>query len=219
MIAGVGLPVELNLESVTMGFVFKSGFVLPMNGSDFWAVLSDPFSSTSHPITVFERSIDESDDESKGFDNEQNEKYERHHVNAEIVESGTETTESHFDSVEDADETNRLASTRWLVYKGLAEIAENNGMAGKACVLRSICESAHTSFDYSNGILGELFHVIMSPSLTTDHITHYEDNEYLHAEKLGQEGAPCEHVFNDCTTSILDQFTGIYTTKPNELFT
>lgn len=35
-------------------------------------------------------------------------------------------------------------------------------MAGRPCVLRSICESAHTSFDYSNGILGELMHVVMS---------------------------------------------------------
>lgn len=61
--------------------------------------------------------------------------------------------------------------------------------------------------------------IISRPSLTTDHITYHEDNEYLHAEKLGQEGAPCERVFNDCKVSILDQFTGIYTTKPNELFT
>lgn len=61
--------------------------------------------------------------------------------------------------------------------------------------------------------------VVFRPSLTADHITNYEDNEYLHAEKLGKDGAPCERVFNECKTSILDQFTGIYTTKTNELFT
>lgn len=120
MIAGVGLPVNLELEAVTMGFAFKSSFVLPMNASDFWAVFSEPFDATSHPITVFQRSIDEID-ESTGFDNEQNEKYERHHVKAEIMESGIE---SNFDSVENLDQSNGLASTRWIVYKGLAEIAE-----------------------------------------------------------------------------------------------
>lgn len=121
MIAGVGLPVEgLELEAVTMGFVFKSGFVLPMNASDFWAVFSEPFSPTSHPITVFERSIDEND-ESNGFDHEQREKYERHHVKAEIVESGTEQNVNSFD---ESDQSDTLSSTRWLVYKGLAEIAE-----------------------------------------------------------------------------------------------
>lgn len=123
MIAGVGLPVNLELEAVTMGFAFKSNFVLPMNASDFWAVFSDPFDATSHPITVFQRSIDESN-ESMGFDNEQNEKYEKHHVKAEIVESGTE---SNLDNFDDSDQTNGLASTRWIVYKGLAEIAEKFG--------------------------------------------------------------------------------------------
>lgn len=38
----------------------------------------------------------------------------------------------------------------------------SNGLVGRSCVLRSICESAHTSFDHSNGILGELLHVVMS---------------------------------------------------------
>lgn len=120
MIAGVGLPVNLELEAVTMGFAFKSSFVLPMNASDFWAVFSEPFDATSHPITVFQRSIDETD-ESTGFDNEQNEKYERHHVKAEIMESAIG---SNFNSVENSDQSNGLASTRWIVYKGLAEIAE-----------------------------------------------------------------------------------------------
>lgn len=61
--------------------------------------------------------------------------------------------------------------------------------------------------------------IVLRPSLTTDQITNHEDNEYLHAEKLGKDGAPCDRVFNECKMSILDQFTGIYTTKPNALFT
>lgn len=103
-----------------MGFVFKSGFVLPMNASDFWAYSSNPFSETSHPITVFQRSIVDSD-ATKGFDEEQMEKYEKYQVKADIVESGTE---ANIDSAENSDQIDHLASTRWLVYKGLAEIAE-----------------------------------------------------------------------------------------------
>lgn len=38
----------------------------------------------------------------------------------------------------------------------------SKGLDGRSCVLRSICESAHASFDYTNGILGELMHVIMT---------------------------------------------------------
>lgn len=52
---------------------------------------------------------------------------------------------------------------------------------------------------------------IYRPSLTNDEITDHSDYEYYRAEKLGKEGAPCEHVFNECETSILDKFTGVYT--------
>lgn len=106
----------------------------------------------------------------------------------------------------------------------------SQGLDGRACVLRAICESAHTPFDYSNGILGELMHIVMTyvkiqqiielciqfmfffvrPSLTKDKVNDHADNEYLHAEKLGKDGAPCEHVFKECKMSILEQFSGIY---------
>lgn len=127
MIAGVGLPVNLELEAVTMGVVFKSGFILPMNSSDFWAILSQPFEPTSHPITVFnKRSTGEIDGDENGFDYDENEKFERHEVRAEVVENGVDGNEN---DVSDEDEDvsdlgNKYASTRWLVYKGLAEIAE-----------------------------------------------------------------------------------------------
>lgn len=61
--------------------------------------------------------------------------------------------------------------------------------------------------------------VLFRPTSTNDPIVKYEDNEYLYAEKLGKEGVSCEHVFKECKLSILDQFTGIYSTKPNSLFT
>lgn len=49
------------------------------------------------------------------------------------------------------------------------------------------------------------------PSLTKDKIVNNDDYEYFHAEKLGKDGAPCDHVFHECKISILDQFSGIYT--------
>lgn len=96
-----------------------------MNSSDFWASSADPFDVHPHPITSFnKRSIDENDALSvNGFDSQQNEKFERYEVKAEIVDSGTE---SNTDSSEDdgSDLSEKIDSTRWLFYKGLAEIAE-----------------------------------------------------------------------------------------------
>lgn len=48
------------------------------------------------------------------------------------------------------------------------------------------------------------------PSLTNDEISTYADNEYFRAEKFGQEGAPCNQIFKECTTSVLQMFSGIY---------
>lgn len=49
------------------------------------------------------------------------------------------------------------------------------------------------------------------PSTTHDELSEHSDSEYYRAEKLGREGVPCEHVFKECKSSILEQFTGIYT--------
>lgn len=49
------------------------------------------------------------------------------------------------------------------------------------------------------------------PSLTNEEILHHEDNEYLYAEAMGKNGSPCEHIFNECKTSLLDIFAKIET--------
>lgn len=49
-IAGVGIPVDLNTEAVTMGFVFKASFLLPKNVSELDHILGDPFDVQTHPL-------------------------------------------------------------------------------------------------------------------------------------------------------------------------
>lgn len=49
------------------------------------------------------------------------------------------------------------------------------------------------------------------PSASNDEISEHSDYEYLRAEMLGKDGAPCEQVFKECKVSILQQFGGIYT--------
>ncbi|XP_055326696.1 uncharacterized protein LOC129580373 [Sitodiplosis mosellana] len=244
IISGIGIPVDLELESVTIGYVFKAEFFLPENASNYLNGLADPFDITTRPITGRRRRFIEETkstqvpentlNDYQGFDSEQNERFEKHLVDAEIIESGTVATSDvdeysderswfepeHFDRSKDPTALKgpqNLGTTRWTIYKGMAAIAESKGLSGKPCVLRSICESAHTLFDYSNGIIGELMHIVMSPSATQDEISDYSDLEYYRAERLGKEGAPCERVFKDCRISILEQFTGVYTPIMNML--
>lgn len=46
--------------------------------------------------------------------------------------------------------------------------------------------------------------------MTIDDIHDPTDNEYFYAEKFGKEGGSCEHEFGECSESILDQFSGVY---------
>lgn len=139
---------------MTIGYVFKAEFFLPENASNFLNGLSDPFDPTTRPITGAKRrrSIGNSNelttqvpanvlDEYGGFDVEQNERYEKHQIEAEIVESGTETAADLDDYDEERswfeddhfDKSNvpfalkapqNLKTTRWTIYKGMATIAE-----------------------------------------------------------------------------------------------
>lgn len=53
------------------------------------------------------------------------------------------------------------------------------------------------------------------PSSSTDEIVQHSDNEYMHAEYVGQSGAPCDKVFRECSRSILEDFSGVYTSMGN----
>lgn len=94
---------------------------LPGNVSAYWTGIAEPFELFGEkPIhSKKRRSIDEVD--GIGYDNEQNEKYERHQVDTNVIESGTETNQ---DANDEIYSDSYLASHRWLLYKSLAEMAE-----------------------------------------------------------------------------------------------
>lgn len=101
MITGVGIPVDLDLETVTMGFVFKVGFVLPKNASELTHSFDDPFDVNTHQLAPPKRRSVDGDyaaNESGGND-----------VDNENLDDSA---------------SNRLATMRWNVYKGLAKYAE-----------------------------------------------------------------------------------------------
>lgn len=54
------------------------------------------------------------------------------------------------------------SSTRWLMYDGLADLLHKQGINGRECVLKSICEAAEVNFTHHSGIFGEIFHILFS---------------------------------------------------------
>lgn len=139
---------DLNLESITIGYVFKAQFFLPENVSNILNPLNDPFDLTTRPITGMNRRKRSSNSETPSksmehnkFDSEQNEWYERHEVNAETVEIGTETESNSDDNIDDElwfedkngyseDDVRALnipkyfGTTRFSLYKGIAAVAD-----------------------------------------------------------------------------------------------
>ncbi|XP_038222138.1 uncharacterized protein LOC119839770 [Zerene cesonia] len=99
---------------------------------------------------------------------------------------------------------------RWDFYKVLEHMIERYGYSGRPCLLRTICEAAEVPFTYENGLLGEIGHILFTPSTTKDVLSHHTDNEYHAAERLGRStNGGCEVLFPECESSVLDTFTEI----------
>lgn len=102
--AGIGLPVNVDLESVVIGYSISTRFIVPSNVSRLWSQLTDPFEVYERPIN--KRAI-ETPQLSELNDYEDEQEYN--------VKS---------DKLDRKEKANNFASMRWTVYKALAEIAE-----------------------------------------------------------------------------------------------
>lgn len=189
MITGIGIPVALNFESVTIGYVFKAEYFLPENSSNVLDILADPFNPTTRPISGTGRRRKRS----SGFDANTQQRFEKYEEQAVEVESGTmpnglasyddeyedvnQVDDENIDLDEDDETTgqhtpytlndvkirepNNLATARFTMYRGLESLVQKRGLPGRPCMLRSICEAAGAQFSYHNGILGELAHIVL----------------------------------------------------------
>ncbi|XP_053691003.1 uncharacterized protein LOC128739534 [Sabethes cyaneus] len=195
LVAGFGIPVDIVLESITIGYVFKAVYFLPWN--------------SSHWVPQFLRR-----DEDDLFELPQQE--------AELLQQQTPQRRNFvernpYQNEQSDEEHNWINRARWAVYRTLEAIADHKGFNGRQCLLRSICESAEAKFTHSSGILGELLHILLTPS-TSDENAEEADTpaeEYKNAERLPQRTSPrlsksvCSDMFKECPISWLNLFSGV----------
>ncbi|XP_043462697.1 uncharacterized protein LOC122498821 [Leptopilina heterotoma] len=97
--------------------------------------------------------------------------------------------------------------SRWNFYRILERAFQTFG-SGKACLLRMVCEAAETPFKEGHGLLGELVHVLFTPSTTFEEYEVYSDREYHAAELIGYAtNGMCKSLYSECIVSPLDYFS------------
>lgn len=82
-----------------------------------------------------------------------------------------------------------------------------NGYNGTSCLLRAICESAEMPLYEHNGILGDIFHIILTPSSSTEENI---EEHYYEAEKVGGKTQDCALYRNLCPKSVFDLITTVF---------
>ncbi|KAJ3666006.1 hypothetical protein Zmor_001466 [Zophobas morio] len=92
-----------------------------------------------------------------------------------------------------------FVSDRSLAYSGIEAILNRNGLNGRACLLRSICENAMDSLNHeANGLYGHLLHIALTPDYGDGKTDPDLDPVYLEAKKAGEYGVNCGSLYPDC---------------------
>lgn len=168
-VTGFGIPLQLEKESVTTGYVFKGQYYLPYNVTQ----LIPDFVGSS-PWT-----------------------------NASLAAGGPQLVKR-----EVRKESFEAGLSRKDFYQMLINLLETKGVDyGRACLLRTICESASKNFGYHSGVLGEMLHVLVSPSSSLD--GRNLDEDFINAEISGKMGDNCEELFEDCRFSLINLISQI----------
>ncbi|XP_011499303.1 PREDICTED: uncharacterized protein LOC105363333 [Ceratosolen solmsi marchali] len=88
---------------------------------------------------------------------------------------------------------------RRLLYNVIESKLESNGYPGRACLLRTICESVKFPF-VENGLVGDIIRIVFTPSSS--------QKENLDAEiEEAEYSSDCSKVYKNCSINLLDIFS------------
>ncbi|XP_012158383.1 uncharacterized protein LOC101452171 [Ceratitis capitata] len=196
-IGGIGIPVEdLAYESVTSGYVLKAEYFLPEKAEDYTPTYLKPQS-------VNRRSFGDNE-----YDNSTITHAHAHDASSNALK------QHHANFHTNLKNKQKTASTyRWLIYRAMEILMDRAGLAGRECMLRSICEHAAVPLHYDSGILGEILHIILTPSRSRDEFGNPNDGDYGRAERIGWSGGDCEAAYTACTYAPIELITTIFELK------
>ncbi|XP_075979938.1 uncharacterized protein LOC142979064 [Anticarsia gemmatalis] len=131
--------------------------------------------------------------------------------NYSVITNITEIDEAIFPNLPIVSSRHSRSITRELAYTVLENRFSENGLNGKSCLLRNICEAAETPLHH-NGVVGHLMHIVFTPSASREEGI---DDAYYEAEAAGHRG-DCDQYLEDCPVSLFDYITRLVE-LPNKL--
>ncbi|ETN58822.1 hypothetical protein AND_009590 [Anopheles darlingi] len=233
LIVGIGVPVQEIPHSVVFGWVLKAQYYLPSKPGDYEPVNVENWNDSrrAFPEPRARRAVERYEvdnvsirveplqpsepakQEDDGFDDDLLMDDADEFIGAdesEATDGDTKASEAEEHSSGTPEPGYNAEQSRWSVYRAIETMSEGYGFGGRPCMLRTICEAAEAQFTHTGGVFAELLHVMLSPSSTNEPTSDHRDNEYFRAEQLGRSGAPCATIFRECSTSLLDMFSGIH---------
>ncbi|KAJ8977383.1 hypothetical protein NQ317_001984 [Molorchus minor] len=87
---------------------------------------------------------------------------------------------------------------------------KSEGINGRECLLRSICENAvDSTFHEANGLYGHLLHIALTPNYGDGEVDPDLDPVYFDAQQAGEYGVECQSLYTECNSAsgLLDSFS------------
>ncbi|XP_031621775.1 uncharacterized protein LOC116339847 [Contarinia nasturtii] len=108
---------------------------------------------------------------------------------------------------------NKNVYTRKNFYRILEQQINSYGYNGTSCLLRTICETSETPFHEYNGVFGNIFHILFTPSSSkAENIK----STYYEAEYHGRI-QDCQQYIDACNVSFLDLISHMITVESRKM--
>lgn len=173
LIWGIGIPVGLEDESVTSGWVLKAQYFLPTSVNDLKPQLFFGMMNKRGQRST-EENNDSNGNQTYYVDPVSGSKVEHYSEQVKVIETKPiqmeDNEETEIDYMDDIvwrenyknDNQVKEKNSRWMIYRLIEGIAKNKGLDGRACLLRTICEASDAKFSHKSGLMGELLHVVLA---------------------------------------------------------
>ncbi|XP_055678116.1 uncharacterized protein LOC129786889 [Lutzomyia longipalpis] len=195
ILCAIAVPIDLRYRNVFLSYNFEANYGMPL-------VPSDLIPGPLERLEIIDRGLGR---EIAGGNETIEESDRKLEANPETIteEEIAQTTES-TKNVTKRSATDGLFS-RKKIYRTIESYLKCHGHKGRVCLLRAICETAEDPFHAHNGVIGDILHIILTPSTSIKEDLH---PEYYKAEELGRSG-DCSKYRKYCPECILDYISQI----------